>query len=57
VPILDDGWRFIAIFAFVTLLAALTGIAWLFLAAHGAYLLVDLLLPRPAAQRAAGRRC
>jgi phosphatidylserine decarboxylase len=30
VPILDDGWRFIAIFAFVTLLAALTGIAWLF---------------------------
>ena len=30
VPILDDGWRFIAIFAFITLLAALTGIAWLF---------------------------
>jgi phosphatidylserine decarboxylase len=30
VPILDDGWRFIAIFAFVTLLAALTGLAWLF---------------------------
>ena len=30
VPILDDGWRFIAIFAFVTFLAALTGVAWLF---------------------------
>ena len=30
VPILDDGWRFIAIFAAVTLLAALTGVAWLF---------------------------
>jgi len=30
VPILDDGWRFIAIFAGVTFLAALTGIAWLF---------------------------
>ena len=30
VPILDDGWRFIAIFAFVSFLAALTGIAWLF---------------------------
>ena len=30
VPILDDGWRFIAIFAGVTLLAALTGLAWLF---------------------------
>ena len=30
VPILDDGWRFIAIFAFVAFLAALTGIAWLF---------------------------
>ncbi len=30
VPILSDGWRFIAIFAAVTLLAALTGIAWLF---------------------------
>ena len=30
VPILDDGWRFIAIFAFITLLAALTGVAWLF---------------------------
>lgn len=30
VPILDDGWRFIAIFAVVTLLAALTGVAWLF---------------------------
>ena len=30
VPILDDGWRFIAAFAFVTLLAALTGVAWLF---------------------------
>lgn len=30
IPILDDGWRFIAIFAAVTLLAALTGVAWLF---------------------------
>ena len=30
VPVLDDGWRFIAIFAAVTFLAALTGIAWLF---------------------------
>jgi phosphatidylserine decarboxylase len=30
VPILDDGWRFIAIFAGATLLAALTGLAWLF---------------------------
>ena len=30
VPILDDGWRFIAIFAAITLLAALTGLAWLF---------------------------
>lgn len=30
IPILDDGWRFIAIFAAVTFVAALTGIAWLF---------------------------
>ena len=30
VPILDDGWRFIAIFAAITFLAALTGAAWLF---------------------------
>jgi phosphatidylserine decarboxylase len=30
VPILDDGWRFIAIFAALTLLGALTGLAWLF---------------------------
>ena len=30
VPILQDGWRFIAIFAGVTFLAALTGLAWLF---------------------------
>ena len=30
VPILDDGWRFIAIFAAVTFVAALSGIAWLF---------------------------
>ncbi len=30
VPILDDGWRFIAAFAAVTFLAALTGAAWLF---------------------------
>ena len=30
VPILDDGWRFIAAFAAVTFLAALSGLAWLF---------------------------
>ncbi len=30
VPILSDGWRFIAVFAAVTFLAALSGIAWLF---------------------------
>src|SRR5882724_9769029 len=30
VPILGDGWRFIALFAGVTLLGALTGLAWLF---------------------------
>ena len=30
VPILEDGWRFIAIFAGVTFLAARTGAAWLF---------------------------
>jgi len=30
IPVLDDGWRFIAVFAGVTFLAALTGIAWLF---------------------------
>jgi len=30
VPILDDGWRFIAIFAALTFGAALTGLAWLF---------------------------
>src|ERR1700761_7850005 len=30
VPVLDDGWRFIAIFAAATFLAALTGLAWLF---------------------------
>jgi phosphatidylserine decarboxylase len=30
VPILDDGWRFIAIFAGLTFVAALTGLAWLF---------------------------
>jgi len=30
VPILNDGWRFIAMFAAATLLAALTGVAWLF---------------------------
>jgi len=30
VPVLDDGWRFIAIFAGLTFLAALTGLAWLF---------------------------
>ena len=28
VPILDDGWRFIALFAGATFLAALTGAAW-----------------------------
>src|SRR5262245_2341063 len=30
VPILDDGWRFVAAFALITFLAALTGLAWLF---------------------------
>jgi phosphatidylserine decarboxylase len=30
VPILDDGWRFIAVFAGLTFLAALTGAAWVF---------------------------
>ena len=30
VPILGDGWRFIAIFAGIAFLAALTGLAWLF---------------------------
>src|SRR5262249_24465881 len=30
VPILGDGWRFVAIFAAVTFVAALTGLAWLF---------------------------
>jgi len=30
VPILQDGWRFIAMFAGVTFFAALTGAAWLF---------------------------
>jgi phosphatidylserine decarboxylase len=30
VPILDDGWRFITIFAVLTFVAALTGLAWLF---------------------------
>ena len=30
VPILEDGWRFIGLFAAATFLAALTGIAWLF---------------------------
>lgn len=30
IPIVDDGWRFIGIFTGLTLLAALTGIAWLF---------------------------
>ena len=30
VPIIDDGWRFIALFAGATFLAALTGAAWLF---------------------------
>jgi phosphatidylserine decarboxylase len=30
VPILDDGWRFIAVFAGAAFLAALTGIGWLF---------------------------
>jgi len=30
VPILEDGWRFIAIFAGVAFVGALTGLAWLF---------------------------
>ena len=30
VPILEDGWRFIGMFAAATLIAALLGVAWLF---------------------------
>ena len=30
VPVLGDGWRFIALFAGMTFLGALTGVAWLF---------------------------
>jgi phosphatidylserine decarboxylase len=30
VPILEDGWRFIAIFAALAFVGALTGLAWLF---------------------------
>ncbi len=30
VPVLGDGWRFIAMFAGVTFIGALTGLAWLF---------------------------
>ena len=30
VPILEDGWRFIAIFAGLAFVGALTGLAWLF---------------------------
>lgn len=30
VPVLADGWRFVALFAGATFLAALTGVAWLF---------------------------
>jgi phosphatidylserine decarboxylase len=30
VPILEDGWRFIALFAAAAFLAALTGVGWLF---------------------------
>ena len=30
VPILEDGWRFVAIFAGVAFVGALTGLAWLF---------------------------
>jgi phosphatidylserine decarboxylase len=30
IPILEDGWRFIAIFAGLAFLGALTGLAWLF---------------------------
>ena len=30
VPIRDDGWRFIAMFAGAAFLAALSGVAWLF---------------------------
>ncbi len=48
VPILDDGWRFIALFAGATFLAALTGAAWLFWPLFVADLVVDLFLPRSA---------
>src|SRR6185312_14015880 len=30
IPILDDGWRFIAVFAGLAFIGALTGLAWLF---------------------------
>lgn len=30
IPILDDGWRFIGIFAALTFVGALTGLAWVF---------------------------
>jgi phosphatidylserine decarboxylase len=30
IPILDDGWRFIAIFAGLAFIGALTGLAWVF---------------------------
>jgi phosphatidylserine decarboxylase len=30
IPILEDGWRFVAIFAGLAFLGALTGLAWLF---------------------------
>ncbi len=30
VPVLEDGWRFIGLFAAATLFTALTGVAWLF---------------------------
>jgi phosphatidylserine decarboxylase len=30
IPILEDGWRFIAVFAGLAFLGALTGLAWLF---------------------------
>jgi phosphatidylserine decarboxylase len=30
IPILEDGWRFIAIFAGLAFLGALSGLAWLF---------------------------
>ena len=56
VPILQDGWRFIAIFAGVDLPCRADRRGLAVLAAVRADPVVDLFLPRPAARRAAGRR-